>query len=134
MIQDPEMNEVLTEDPDVALVHVVTMGHLNQSHLQRYAAENSHFDQIIAFRPTGWTFHDKLHKKHQPVPRFGMIDLKAQFISTKVVLVPIPYSEHSSYEELELFVKNLDVDHIVPTVNVSKHKEMQKHFELWKKS
>jgi hypothetical protein len=131
LIEDPEMNKVLTDDPDIALVQVVSMGHLNHAHLVRLASDNAHFDQIVAFKPTGWTFHDKLYKKHQPHPQFEVLDLKAQFLSPKIVLVPIPYSEHSSYEELRMFVKNLNIDQIVPTVNVSKHKEMHRYFKEW---
>jgi DNA cross-link repair 1A protein len=129
LIEDPEMNKVLTNDPDVAAIQVVAMNELCKESLQQIADDFPQFQQIVAFKPTGWTFNNKLSGK--PF-EFGIKHLKVNFINNKIVQVPIPYSEHSSFQELKDFVQNLTIGQVVPTVNVSKHQEMKKYFEEWK--
>lgn len=108
------MLHILTDNPDIAFIHVVGMNEL--SRLVEYARKYPQYNQIIAFRPTGWTFHQSQ---------------KPNFITSNIVSIPIAYSEHSSYDELKYFVQNLDVDQIIPTVNVWRQAEMNLQFSNW---
>ncbi|KAK7753251.1 DNA cross-link repair protein PSO2/SNM1 [Diatrype stigma] len=52
-------------------------------------------------------------------PRFSAADLAAQRGSTReAACFGVPYSEHSSFRELALFLMALRVERVVPTVNV----------------
>lgn len=67
------------------------------------------FKGAVGFVPTGWTFQTKgdSFPVHEKPP-------------WKVHL--IPYSEHSSFHDLQEFVKFLGPQHIIPTVGVSGEK------------
>lgn len=85
---------------------------------------------MIAFRPTGWTFRAPSDPKiqHQQrslesiirasSPDFCASTLKPTYDTPFVKIYAIPYSEHSSYRELALFIASLEIRRIVPTVNV----------------
>ena len=54
------------------------------------------YDTIVAFKPTGWTFEAaKKHARAWRTQRGAMIQYS------------VPYSEHSSFDELRAFVKFL---------------------------
>lgn len=103
---------------------------------------------MIAFRPTGWTFRASAdpHKQQQQgsldsIIRAGPTDLtaaalKPSYDTPLVKIYGIPYSEHSSFRELALFIFSLDIHRIVPTVNVYNEKsrlKMSRLFEAWNK-
>jgi DNA cross-link repair 1A protein len=125
LLEDSEMTKVLTDDADVAAVHVISMTKMGKDSLDKIVKEYPHFNQIVAIKPTGWTFHDKLKGE------FGIGHLKPTYISNKITMISIPYSEHSSFSELKEFVQRLKIGQIIPTVNVSKHQEMKKYFDSW---
>lgn len=101
---------------------------------------------MIAFRPTGWTFcssSDPQQPKNlrslesiikaRP-PDLTAAALKPTFESPNITIYGVPYSEHSSYRELALFIASLDIRRIVPTVNVYNEKsrvKMSSLFEKW---
>ncbi|NWY64123.1 DCR1A protein, partial [Erithacus rubecula] len=92
-----------------------------QDHLNKFS-EN--FDQILAFKPTGWTYSDSC---------LSLEDIKPQ-TRGKITIYGIPYSEHSSYLEMKRFVQWLKPQKIIPTVNVGDWRErslMEMHFRDW---
>ncbi|NXR52304.1 DCR1A protein, partial [Hippolais icterina] len=92
-----------------------------QDHLNKFS-EN--FDQILAFKPTGWTYSDSCH---------SLEDIKPQ-TRGKITIYGIPYSEHSSYLEMKRFVQWLKPQKIIPTVNVGDWRDrsmMEMHFRDW---
>ncbi|NXK91369.1 DCR1A protein, partial [Formicarius rufipectus] len=92
-----------------------------QDHLNKFS-EN--FDQILAFKPTGWTYSDSC---------LSLADIKPQ-TRGKITIYGIPYSEHSSYLEMKRFVQWLKPQKIIPTVNIGDWRArslMEKHFRDW---
>ncbi|XP_058154339.1 DNA cross-link repair 1A protein [Dasypus novemcinctus] len=122
----PEVNSLITTDMDRALVHLLPMMQINfkglQSHLKKCGGK---YDQILAFRPTGWTHSNKLTSIADIIPQ----------TKGNISIYGIPYSEHSSYLEMKRFVQWLKPEKIIPTVNVGTLKSrntMKKYFKEWK--
>ncbi|XP_066211495.1 DNA cross-link repair 1A protein [Saccopteryx leptura] len=122
----PEVNDLITTDMCTSLVHLLPMMQINfkglQSHLKKF---NGRYDQILAFRPTGWTHSNKLTCITDVVPQ----------TKGNISIYGIPYSEHSSYLEMKHFVQWLKPQTIIPTVNVGSVKSrraMEKYFKEWK--
>ncbi|KAH6628034.1 DNA repair metallo-beta-lactamase-domain-containing protein [Chaetomium tenue] len=115
-------------------------------YLSAYKARGE-FSHIIGFRPSGWNYRPPstttttssssssapitanlpptslptLHLLHHPSwrPRFAVRDLVPQRGATAEALCfGAPYSEHSSFRELALFVLALRIERVVPTVGV----------------
>eukprot|EP00842_Homolaphlyctis_polyrhiza_P006264 jgi/Hompol1/6639/HPOL_003941-RA len=129
-LEDPELAQMLTVKPEEANVHVVGMGKLTKAFLSELLETHSRsFSHILAVRPTGWTFRNSSGtSKAGAEPRAGagagaastdrgftLRSLVPQYLTKTITLVPLPYSEHSSFAELEAFVKSLDVRRIIPT-------------------
>lgn len=95
-------------------VHMVSLfgGGMKFSRFEEYASSLDSpvaFDCIVGIEPTGWTFSKK------------MAAGGAMFTRTekgRCVLLRVPYSEHSSFQELRTFVQSVAPQRIVPTVNV----------------
>ncbi|KAM4851868.1 DNA cross-link repair 1A protein [Thomomys bottae] len=122
----PEINSVITTDMCTSSVHLLPMMQINikglQSHLKKCGGK---YDQILAFRPTGWTHSNKLTSVADVTPQ----------TKGNITIYGIPYSEHSSYLEIKRFVQWLRPQKIIPTVNVGTWKSrstMEKYFKEWK--
>lgn len=118
------MENMLTNDWSMAQVHVLPMRNLNIPELQEHLMKYPKFSEILAFQPTGWEFNKKL---------FSLRDIKPRK-SGSVSIYGLPYSEHSSYRELEWFVKTFKPKDIIPTVNVGsakKRQEMNSYLKNW---
>lgn len=122
----PEMNSLITTDMGSSLVHLLPMMQINfkglQNHLRRFDGK---YDQILAFRPTGWTHSNKLTSITDLVPQ----------TKGNISIYGIPYSEHSSYTEMKRFVQWLKPKKIIPTVNVgtfNSRSTMEKYFREWR--
>ncbi|NWV87012.1 DCR1A protein, partial [Machaerirhynchus nigripectus] len=92
-----------------------------QDHLNKFS-EN--FDQVLAFKPTGWTYSDSC---------LSLEDIKPH-TRGKITIYGIPYSEHSSYLEMKRFVQWLKPQKIIPTVNAGDWRDrslMEMHFRDW---
>ncbi|CAO3667551.1 unnamed protein product [Rhizopus stolonifer] len=92
-----------------------------------------HFTQMIAFKPTGWTFRTQSSLEQDTsldaIISTGAGDitvLNPSYDSPILKIYEIPYSEHSSFWELALFIASLDIRRIVPTVNVHDEKVERK--------
>jgi len=121
---------LITSNPDESCVHIVNMGQLSIENVNNYYNNYKHkYDMVIAFRPTGWVFKPKKGNKNQLAPNnqqilenFNNLKLKPTYYNRNVSIWGIPYSEHSSFVELENFVRVLSsiapIRDIQPTVNV----------------
>ncbi|KAG9257871.1 DNA repair metallo-beta-lactamase-domain-containing protein [Emericellopsis atlantica] len=134
----PELTERLTSDPIEAQVHMQMLMEIRAETLQEYLnGYKPHFSRIVGFRPSGWNFrptNSKAIGANTPpstIPseqilhstgwrtRFGYKDFVAQRGSTgEAMCFGVPYSEHSSFRELALFVMSLRIEKVIPTVNV----------------
>ncbi|XP_010120088.1 PREDICTED: DNA cross-link repair 1A protein [Chlamydotis macqueenii] len=124
-LESAAVNSLISMDWDGTLLHILPMMQINfkglQDHLNKFS-EN--FDQVLAFRPTGWTYSDSC---------VSLVDIKPQ-TRGKITIYGIPYSEHSSYLEMKRFVQWLKPQKIIPTVNVGDWRArslMEKHFRDW---
>jgi DNA cross-link repair 1A protein len=123
-LQDKELNEMLTNDPQHANVHVVSMDKLKKESLENLLISYPKFTKIVALKPTGWSF--------KGIQKFSKSSLNVANLNSNIAVVSIPYSEHSSFGELKEFVQKLDIVKIIPTVNVYNHKVYDALFKSWK--
>ncbi|KAH9252169.1 hypothetical protein BASA81_009920 [Batrachochytrium salamandrivorans] len=133
-LEDPDLSSRLVARPEDANVHICSMNKLNKESLEEMLVKyQSRFTDIIAVRPTGWIFN----KKTTPSTSFSVTCIKPRYITKHITLVPIPYSEHSSFLELEKFIRVMNVDKVIPTVGMentnSRHK-INHCINMWLKS
>ena len=74
-------------------------------------ASNGRFTAAVAFRPTGWCASSS-------AAGAGAAGRTLRAGATRII--EVPYSEHSSFGELQACVRELRPDHIVPTVGEAK--------------
>ncbi|XP_064000423.1 DNA cross-link repair 1A protein isoform X5 [Pogoniulus pusillus] len=124
-LESAAVNSLISVEWAGTLLHVLPMMQINfkslQDHLNKFSET---FDQVLAFRPTGWTYSDSC---------FSLADIKPQ-TRGKITIYGIPYSEHSSYLEMKRFVQWLKPQKIIPTVNNGcwqARSLMEKHFRDW---
>ncbi|XP_055332654.1 DNA cross-link repair 1A protein-like [Paramacrobiotus metropolitanus] len=118
------LNAMLTNDWQSAQVHVLPMRSLNLASLEEHLMKHRNYNEVLALLPTGWEYNKKL---------LSLKDIKPKKMGP-VSLYGLPYSEHSSYRELEWFVKFLRPKEVIPTVNVGNPKtrqKMQEHLRNW---
>ncbi len=139
----PNLRSKLTNEKSATNVHVVKMGDLNYDSLSKYKESLGNLndlDLIVAFRPTGWAF---TQNKDRPSPGWfktledQIPNISCTFCSNdgKIVIMSVPYSEHSSFSDLESFCSSIKWKRIIPTVNcesAASRKAMEKHFKSWK--
>ncbi|KAJ8025362.1 DNA cross-link repair 1A protein [Holothuria leucospilota] len=125
---DDQLMKKLVTDKKASRLHVVGMAKLNLKRLALYLEEfHGLFDNIVAFKPTGWTHSSKSN---------SLADIKPSKWG-RIQIYGIPYSEHSSYSEMKRFVQFLRASgttHIIPTVNVGRPDQrafMESHFKDW---
>uniref|UniRef100_A0A3Q3KQK8 DNA cross-link repair 1A protein n=2 Tax=Monopterus albus TaxID=43700 RepID=A0A3Q3KQK8_MONAL len=124
-LESEEVRTHITTDWKAAQVHVLPMMQLTfkklQDHLARFSGQ---YDQLVAFKPTGWTFSEQVESVEDIQPE----------IHGNISIYGIPYSEHSSFLELKRFVQWLQPLKIIPTVNNgswASRKAMEKCFSEW---
>ena len=148
-LDDPELSALLTSDPREAQVHMQMLMEIRADTLAEYLElHNRHFSRIIGFRPSGWNFrpsgtnananvapssvpsHQLLHGPGWRT-RLRVKDLVPQRGSGKEAMCfGVPYSEHSSFRELAMFLMALRIEKVVPTVNVGSE-QSRKRMKGW---
>ncbi|KAH6691596.1 DNA cross-link repair protein pso2/snm1 [Plectosphaerella plurivora] len=145
---DPELAALMTSDPLEAQVHMQMLMEIRAETLRDYLdSYKPHFSRIVGFRPSGWNYRPSaagqagassgpsitasantppstipttsiLHSQTW-ASRFKASDMTPQRGSTRdAMCFGVPYSEHSSFRELGMFVMALRIERVVPTVNV----------------
>ncbi|KAL7544884.1 hypothetical protein ACHAWF_008242 [Thalassiosira exigua] len=142
LLQMPEISAILTDDPASTNVHLVpwnALGELWPYFRPDYAAlrearETYGAEEAVGFVPSGWTYgggsarvsDDGDGKEGGGGPgKFSVVEKGPDQIHL------VPYSEHSSYNELREYVRWIRPERVVPTVGVGKEGEtakMLKHF------
>ncbi|KAG9338346.1 hypothetical protein JZ751_025903 [Albula glossodonta] len=124
-LESERIQQLITTDWKAAQIHVLSMMQINfkslQAHLGKFSAK---YDQVLAFKPTGWTYSDQTETVE---------DIRPQ-VQGNVTIYGIPYSEHSSYLEMKRFVQWLRPLKIIPTVNVgsrASRRAMETCFSEW---
>jgi DNA cross-link repair 1A protein len=140
-LEDPELNSLLTSDPREAQVHMTPLGEIRPEILGEYLESyRDRFDRAVAFRPSGWNYKPPSNRSLDTVTVQTVLhnggswrspyytrDLVPQRGSTKRVrCFGVPYSEHSSFRELTMFCCALQIDKIIPTVNVGSPKSRER--------
>ncbi|KAK4757144.1 hypothetical protein SAY87_007271 [Trapa incisa] len=122
----PELSERICSNPKDTPLHVLPMSSLRFEGLSSYL--NTYKDQyaaVLAFRPTGWSFSEAVGNH---------LDLIKPTSKGNITIYGVPYSEHSSFTELQEFVQFIRPEKIIPTVNVgnpSAREKMQSQFRQW---
>lgn len=101
----------------------------------------THFDSLIAFKPTGWTYKSSNSQtsdmKLAPLshiispPSDRTLQLSPYYNYKNIKLFGVPYSEHSSFRELASFIASLEIFNIIPTVNINQLQSMSNYFDKW---
>ena len=139
-LEDPELSARMTADPLEAQVHMQMLMEIRAETLADYlTGYKPHFSRIVGFRPSGWNYRppnsrftdsplvNTVLNSENWKSRYSMGELVPQRGSTRESsCFGVPYSEHSSFRELTMFVCSLRIDKIVPTVNVGSAKSRER--------
>eukprot|EP00966_Prymnesium_polylepis_P215118 4982084-Prymnesium_polylepis.1 len=105
--------------PDVR-VHVSPLGAVgpeaHTSMLQMLQAHGGRYKAVVTFRPTGWTYTKAMRSGDGDGGDALAPRVWAENDGT-TRMYGVPYSEHSSYTELQALVGALRPRRVVPTVN-----------------
>ncbi|TAQ83354.1 hypothetical protein B7494_g8322 [Chlorociboria aeruginascens] len=147
-LEDEELMSRMTDDPKEAQIHMQMLMEIRAETLQEYLnGYKPYFSRIVGFRPSGWNYRPPgsrsinsptiSHILQSPTwhSRFMLSELVPQRGSTREAsCFGVPYSEHSSFRELTMFVCALRIEKVVPTVNVSSgasRAKMKSWIEKW---
>ncbi|KAK0730835.1 eukaryotic translation initiation factor 3 subunit 7-domain-containing protein [Lasiosphaeris hirsuta] len=150
-LEDAELAALMTSDPREAQVHMQMLMELRAETLAEYLDRyRAHFGRVVGFRPSGWNFRPSAanggagaaggaNTPPTSVPsttllhstgwrtRFTAGDVVPQRGSGKEAMCfGVPYSEHSSFRELAMFLMALRIERVVPTVNVGSEQSRKK--------
>ncbi|XP_055502871.1 DNA cross-link repair 1A protein [Leucoraja erinacea] len=124
-LNSEQIDSVVTLDWQSTQVHLLPMMQITfkglQAHMNKFPGQ---YDQIVAFKPTGWTYSSQ---------RGPVLNIKPR-VQGRIAIYGVPYSEHSSYLEMKRFVQWVKPDKIIPTVNNGSWQErnvMEKIFNEW---
>ena len=120
LLKWPELEDRLTADPRATPLHLVSMALLSKQKLTDYRDSfQDRFTHVLGIRPTGWTFTNDPSKieSSNHLNDYNNWNLEMPRIDGNVGVWPVPYSEHSSYRELEHFLNSISVHRVIPTVD-----------------
>ncbi|KAM0283631.1 hypothetical protein ACHAQH_002409 [Verticillium albo-atrum] len=158
---DPELTSLLTSDPLEAQVHMQMLMEIRAETLKDYLdSYRPHFSRIVGFRPSGWNYRPAAASTNATAASLTSANTAPGTVATTQILhsmawrsrftaqsiVPqrgstkeamcfgVPYSEHSSFRELAMFVMALRIEKVIPTVNVGSEpsrKRMKAWIDRW---
>jgi DNA cross-link repair 1A protein len=139
-LEDSDLNERLCDNGWECNVHIVSMREVQSQELAlQWQILRKKFTHLLAFQPTGWNFRAKkgdVPKDELGRPLFTMDDLEnCRKMTGNIHIFRVPYSEHSSFSELEYFCRNVKSHRIIPTVNtgsVASRERMNFWLNKWK--
>lgn len=103
-----EWSRLIVDDPNKAQIHVGTLKQTRYPDVLREEIKaQDRWTSAVIVRPTGWTFRGKSSKDI----------LHVREVCDIVSIVGAPYSEHSSFDELQSCINTLRPKKIIPTVN-----------------
>lgn len=120
LLKDPELDDLLLKNGNglTCQVHLVGMSDLSKEKLEgSWKFLRKHYTHLLAFVPTGWTFRGNFDPAALPHPNHDGIGI-----------CKVPYSEHSSFDELQHFCTGIEIKRIIATVH-SSHIEVLKDWE-----
>ncbi|KAI7877093.1 DNA repair metallo-beta-lactamase-domain-containing protein [Mucor mucedo] len=140
--EDEELKSMMTSNPMEAQVHVGFLRDIRGDIMSNYLRDHqTHFDSLIAFKPTGWTYKSSSSQtsdmKLAPLshiilpPSDRTLHISPYYDRGNIKLFGVPYSEHSSFRELASFIASLKIFHIIPTVNINQLQSMKNYFDKW---
>ncbi|KAH8149703.1 uncharacterized protein LAJ45_06334 [Morchella importuna] len=147
-LEDPILDNLLTSNPHEAQVHMTPLMDIQIETLQEYLNTfKPHFDRIVGFRPSGWNYRPP-NSRLTDSPAVNTVLYGAAWRSEysteemtpmrgsgrEVKCFGVPYSEHSSFRELSMFICGLNVVKVIPTVNIGSAKrrdEMKVWIQKW---
>lgn len=120
-LHDAKLSELLDiNDGLKCQVHLANMSELSFEKLnQKWTYLKKHYTNLIAFVPTGWTFSAKNPEFNRDVLH------RKSAVRGPIRICRVPYSEHSSFAELESFCQGINVREIIPTVSCQHHDIMR---------
>ncbi|KAF0493524.1 DRMBL-domain-containing protein [Gigaspora margarita] len=139
--ENPELEARLTNNPHEASVHVMCLTKIKAEGLIYYLQNlQPTFKHVMAFRPTGWAYKPStcgtfsswstIDEILNNAPSFTMDLINPSYNSPTCQIFGVPYSEHSSFRELAAFVMSLNINRIIPTVNIESE-ESRKEMDYW---
>ncbi|CAG8677436.1 10632_t:CDS:2 [Scutellospora calospora] len=139
--ENPELEALLTDNPREASVHVMCLTKIKPEGLICYLQNlQPTFNHVMAFRPTGWAYKpsicgtfstsSKTEEILNSAPSYTMDLINPTYNSPTCQIFGVPYSEHSSFRELAAFIMSLNINRIIPTVNIDR-KEMDYWLDKW---
>lgn len=143
--EDPELLEMLGDDPLKCDVHVISLGDVTSDALPLYLEKwKGRWEKVLGIKPTGWTYSPpagtdmanlQVILQRDQRKTYNWASLRPMRNSTpNVMLYGVPYSEHSSFFELTCFALSISYVRMIATVNVHNAKsrsKMSAWFEKW---
>ncbi|CAK0744358.1 hypothetical protein CVIRNUC_001541 [Coccomyxa viridis] len=103
-----EYKALLTTDDKAALLHAVPLWRVSLKHMARVLKHyRGRYNTIVGFQPTGWS----MQKDRGRAAARGRRRQKGTLI-----VYQVPYSEHSSFSEMQQFVRFMQPQRLIPSV------------------